>query len=578
MPVEVVIPMVGIAVEKGKILEWLKNEGDFVRKGEPLFIVEIDKVTTEVESPGTGVLKKILVKEGEEVPVLTVVAIIEEEGEEIGDFERGESLDEDQLEGELETAESSGKRIRGMESFDLVVIGGGPGGYVSAIHASRKGMRVALVEKGELGGTCLNRGCIPTKALLARAKILKDFIASQVFKGRKSFSVDVKELMKEKNDAVSYLRNGLESLLEAEGVSVIRGMASFSSPNELLVKGRDGKEKSLAGHNVIIAAGSKPVDVTGVEFDGEVVHSTDTLLEVKRIPSSLLIVGGGAVGVEFATIFSVLGKNVTLVEKLGRILPQLDEEISATISASLERLGVRVLASTEVSRIEKGTSGVKVDFSGAFEKRGENFEMVLIAVGRRPAVEGMNIREIGVAVDDGAILVDDRMRTSVEGIYAVGDVVGGPMLAHAAFAEGIVAVENIAGSSRHVDYGKIPHCVYTFPEVATVGLTEKEAREKGMQVEVGRFPFRFNGRAIASADGEGFVKIVSDAATGEILGGQIVGESATELIGEILLGMCSELTVDEMVGIAKPHPTLSEAVTEAFLQLREGAFHMPLRR
>lgn len=569
MAIEVVIPMLGITIERGKITRWLKAEGDFVKKGEPIFEVETEKLVTEVESPGTGILKKILVSEDIEVPVLTVVAIITEKGEEIPEKYRKVKPEIPSL---SEARDSQQPRTRSLppasvgrpEGFDIAILGAGSGGYVASIRAAQMGARVLLIEKDELGGTCLNRGCIPTKSYLSDIKTYKRVKSSDLFLNGSKVSIDLKKMVFRKNQVVETAKKGISLLLESQKITVLKGVGTFSSSKKIRVSSH-GKGQVYEAQNIIIATGSQVASLPGIRIDGNRILSSDDVVNLKNVPEDILIIGGGVIGVEFATIFNWLGARVTILEMLPQIVSSEDEEVIRGLKLLLERQGIKILTNAKVLKAfaKKGKTEIVAEREAKEERL--SAEKILIAVGRVPNTDGLNLDKMGIKMEGKFIKVNSRMETNINGIYAIGDVIGKVMLAHAASAEGIVAVENILGKVREIDYQKIPSCIYTFPEVASVGLNESEARQKGYGIQVGKFPYLNNGKALAMGEADGFVKIVAEKELGRILGVHILGENATDLIGECLLALNVEASIEDLGEVIKGHPTLSEALTEAAL-------------
>ena len=581
MAIEVVVPMLGITVEKGKILRWLKKEGDPVRKGEPLFEVETEKVVTEVESPGTGILKKIIVPENLEVPVLTLVGVITNPGEELPpQYKVLPSLPAATVATAPpppQPAPSStppGAARPSPPPRDLVILGAGPGGYVAAIRAAQLGIRVSLVEKGELGGTCLNWGCIPTKSFLADVKLLRKIKNSEVFANREVLAIDWPKMNARKNRVIETLRNGVAGLLKSQKVNLVRGRGKFIEPYALEVDS-EGKKEVIRAEAVIVATGSRPASLPQIPFDGKTVLSSDDIFLLPEPPRELVIVGGGVIGVEFAMIFNALGTRVTLLEMLPRIISTEEPEVIQGLHRLLEKEGIRILTNAKVLRTLPRDGGVRVILQTQNKEEELFAEKILMAVGRKPNTEDLNLDKAGIWMKGSFIEVNSRMETAVPGIYAIGDVTGKMMLAHAASAQGIVAVENLLGGNREIDYHKIPSCIYTFPEVASVGLKEEEAKQAGYDLQIGRFPYRNSGKALAMGEGEGFVKIIAEKELGQILGVHILGDRATDLIGEGVLAMNLEGTVEEWGEVVKGHPTLSEILSEAALDWRGIAIHSP---
>ena len=462
-----------------------------------------------------------------------------------------------------------------MKQGNVVVVGGGPAGYVAAIRASQLDGKVILIEKDSLGGTCLNRGCVPTKALLHSVGVLE---SARKGKGCGvdvgDIIIDFAKMMSHKDTVVKTLVSGVQYLMKSNAIEVIKGTGRLISPTEVEVD--SGQKESVRGDRIILTPGSIPSVVPIPGVDGSGVITSDDALRLTEIPQSLLIIGGGAIGVEFATIFAKLGTEVTIVEMLPQIIPTEDLELAKSLKGVLEREGIKIFTGAQVGRIEDDSEGDKLVTVNTGEGEQKlTAELVLVAVGRKPSLEGLGLEGVGIKTERGSIIVNDRMETGVPGIYAAGDAVGGILLAHVASAEGEVAAENALGKDSVMDYRVVPRCIYTMPEIAAVGLTESQAKEEGLDLKVGRFPFSANSKALISGQRDGFVKVLSDAGSGEIYGVHIFGPRATELISEATLAMGMEATVAEISSTIHAHPTLSEAVREAALDAEGMAVHMP---
>ena len=458
-------------------------------------------------------------------------------------------------------------------TFDLTVIGGGPGGYVAAIRAAQLGAKVLLVEKDQVGGTCTNRGCIPTKAMLADARMFERVRVSPVVK-TDGLRLDMEQLQDRKNKVVKRMITGVEFLLKDNGISFIRGKASFVDRKTIEVEVEKGKEQ-VGSQKVIIATGSISAQIPNVPVDGKVILTSTEMLNVPSVPETLVIIGGGYIGMEFACLFRGLGSKVTVIEMLPQIISTEDEEVIRGLTTLLKKKGIQIHTETKVkeAKVKDGRAEVRVVHQDGKEEVFQA-EKALMAVGRSPYTEGLRLEKAGIALDRKFIKVNERLETSSEGIYAVGDVTGRQMLAHKASAEGIVAAENALGGSSKVDYGKIPNCIFTLPEVASIGLTEKQAKEKGLRVRIGKYPFQSNGKALANGDSEGFVKVIADQELGEVVGVHILGDHATDLIGGLSVAMTLETTVEELGKAVQAHPTLMEAVAEASLDAIKEAIHL----
>jgi dihydrolipoamide dehydrogenase len=457
-----------------------------------------------------------------------------------------------------------------VAQYDVVVIGSGPGGYVAAIHAARSGLETAIVEKDEterLGGTCLLRGCIPTKAMLYTAELVEKFGHAEDFgvAPEGGASVDLEKMDDYRSRVVAKNANGVKYLMRKNGIDVHFGHGRLTEEGNVRVTAEDGAETTLETDNVILATGSACRDLPFLPVDHERVLNSDDLSQGQYMPEHLVVLGAGAVGTEFASVYLRWGAEVTLVEMQDRILPIEDEEVSRAIQKSLERQGMRVETGTKLTDAEVGDDGVTVTLESADGSETLEASHILVAVGRRAVTDDVGLEHTDVVVDErGFVEVDEFMRTAHDGVYAIGDILETPWLAHVASAEGIVAVDTICDADPHpIHYGRIPNCTYCSPEVASVGLTEAQALEQGYDVRVGTFPFSAIGKAAIYGQTDGFVKIVSEKKYDELLGLHIVGPKATELITEGTVAMELETTIQELVHTIHPHPTLAEAVGEA---------------
>jgi len=462
------------------------------------------------------------------------------------------------------------------DKVDVTIIGAGPGGYVAAIRAAQLGLKTALVEKEHLGGVCLNWGCIPTKALLRNAEVV-----SLVGRGKEfgftveGFQADFGAAVDRSRKVSERLVKGVGALMRKNEVDVIEGIGVLKSPTSVEVTLAGGDKRTLETQNVVVATGGRARAIPGIEIDGERVLTYREAIVLRDLPASAVIVGAGPIGMEFAHVWATYGAQVTVVEMLDRALPLEDAEVSQEVERAFKRRKVKVLTSTRVQGIETAADGVKVAISSEAGEQVLEAERALIAIGVRPNSEGVGLEEIGVQVERGTVVIDDAMRTNVPGVYAIGDVTGKLALAHVASAQGIVAVETIAGAETvTLDYEMLPRCTYCQPQVASFGITEAQAAERGHQVKAGRFPFRANGKALGLGDYDGFVKIVADAASGEILGASLVGPEVTELLPELVLARTWELTPEEIARTVHAHPTLSEALMEAAHGVFGQALHI----
>ena len=462
-------------------------------------------------------------------------------------------------------------------TYDVGIIGGGPGGYVAAVRAAQLGLRTVVVEKAKVGGVCLHQGCIPSKALLRSAELMEFARNGDQF-GVHSEGVtfDMGSAMAHKEAVVSRLHRGTEGLLRHNNVELVTGRGSLAGPKAIRVRDGDAQvERTMPCAHIIIATGSKPRSLPGLDIDGEVVITSDEGLELDAVPQSIAIIGAGYVGVEFAYMLRCFGAEVTIIELLPAVLPLQDEMVSTEIERALRRRGVKVFTNARVKSVECGGRGARVSVTLSDDSSQVlDVEKVLVAVGREPITADLGLPAVGVEVGKQGIKVGSKMQTTVPNTYAIGDVVGRLPLAHVASAEGIMVAETIAGNAvPELEYEKIPSCVYCQPEVGAVGMTEKQAREAGHDVRIGQFRFLANGKAVALGEREGLVKLVADAKHGEILGVHIVGPNATELIVECGVAMALEATDRELGTIVHPHPSLSEAVMEAARSAGGWAIH-----
>ena len=458
------------------------------------------------------------------------------------------------------------------KNFDVVVVGTGPGGYVSAIRCAQLGLSVAAIEDDRPGGVCLNWGCIPTKALLRNAEVL------HLIERAGDFGVSVGEVKPDYAKAVQRSRGvadrmakGVEFLFKKNKITLFPGTGTLTAKNTVEVKGASGTETLQAQRAVILATGSQPKSLPGVTIDEKLVVSSNGAVRNEARPKSIIVIGAGAVGMEFADVYAAYGTQVTVLEALPRVLPVEDEDASALLARLFSRRGITIKTGVKVSSVKPGGPGAVVETDGGrFEA-----EQVLMAVGRGARTAGIGLEKLGVTLERGYVKVSPTMETSVKGVYAIGDMAGAPLLAHKAMAEGVVAAEAIAGQHpRPIDYNNVPSCTYCRPQVASLGATEAKAKENGREVQVGKFPFTASGKAVALGETDGFVKVVADKATGEILGVHIVGPEATEIIHEFAVGRTLEATLEEIMHTIHAHPTLSEAALEATLAALGQAIHI----
>ena len=462
------------------------------------------------------------------------------------------------------------------DKYDVLIIGGGPGGYVAAIRASQLGLRTALVEKQHLGGICLNWGCIPTKALLHGAEVAHSMThAHQLGVSVSEVSFDLQKLVQFSRSVSQQLTGGVEFLLKKNGVTVINGSARLCGKGQITVVDTSGEARDYRADHVILATGARPRALPGVEPDGERIWTYFEALQPKRLPESLLIIGSGAIGVEFASLYNDLGSKVTLVEQASQILPVEDAEVSATVRKSFERRGIHVHTQTRVTQVQLTDTGVRCTLKNSSDEQILTVEHVLLATGVQPNVEGLGLEALGVELDRGFIKTDAACRTNVFGLYAIGDVAGPPCLAHKASHEGVICVETLAGLEgiHPLDRDYVPGCTYARPQVASLGLTEATARATGRPVMIGKFAYQGNGKALTCGETAGFVKTIFDAETGELLGAHMVGEQVTEQIQGFGIAHHLEATRESLLSMIFAHPTLSEAMHESILAASGQALH-----
>jgi len=449
-----------------------------------------------------------------------------------------------------------------MKQFDLVVIGAGPGGYVAAIRAAQLGMRVAVAERDKPGGVCVNWGCIPSKAILASAELYEDMKNAAAFGLRcPEVSADYGEVIRRSRKVADRMSRGVAYLFKKNRIELFPGSATVDSPTGVRVG-----DETLSARNILVASGTAVRGLPGIEPDGQVILTSDDALAREELPRSVIVLGGGAVGVEFAYIYRAFGADVTLVEMEDQLLPRTDREVALELAKSLQKQGIRILTSARAKAYDKTARALTVTASGGEETL--TAEKLLVAVGRKVLSSGLGLEACGVEIDRGIVKVDEQGRTACPTIWAIGDVTGGMMLAHKASAEGVAAAEAISGmDSRRPDPDRIPACVYCRPEVATIGLSEEEARRRGVDCKVSKFPFTALGKAIASGHTQGFVKMVADAKYGEVIGCHILGVGAPDMIAELSLARSVEATFHEVGRTVHAHPTLSEAIRESALML-----------
>lgn len=461
-------------------------------------------------------------------------------------------------------------------SYDLIVVGSGPGGYVAAIRASQLGMKTAIIEKAELGGICLNWGCIPTKALLKSASVF-EYInhASDFGINIKGADADFPAIIKRSREVANGMSNGIQFLMKKNKIDVIKGTAKLKPGKKVDVTGDDKKVTEYTATNIIIATGARSRELPNLPQDGKKIIGYREAMSLPKLPKKMVVVGSGAIGSEFAYFYNAMGVDVTIVEFLPNIVPLEDEDVSKQLERSFKKAGLKVMTSSSVESVDTKGTGCKVTVK---TKKGEEIidcDIVLSAVGIKSNIENIGLEEVGIVTDKDKIIVNDYYQTNIPGYFAIGDVVPGPALAHVASAEGIICVEKIKGMHvEPLDYGNIPGCTYCSPEVASVGMTEKAAKEAGYEVKVGKFPFSASGKASAAGHKDGFVKLIFDAKYGELLGGHMIGYNVTEMVAELVAVRKLETTGHELIKTVHPHPTMSEAVMEAAAAAYDEVIHM----
>jgi len=460
--------------------------------------------------------------------------------------------------------------------YDLIVIGSGPGGYVAAIRASQLGMKVGVVERSELGGICLNWGCIPTKALLKSAQVF-EYVkhAADYGVSVKDAAVDFSGMVKRSRDVAGGMSKGIQFLFKKNKIDHIEGFGKLKAGKKVEVTAEDGSKTDYSAEHIIVATGGRSRELPALPIDNEKIIGYRKAMVMEKQPKSMVIVGSGAIGVEFAYFYNSIGTEVTIVEYMDRIVPVEDEEVSKQLERIYKKAGMKIMTNAEVTAVDTKGKGCKVTVK---TKKGDETltcDVVLSAVGVATNLEGIGLEDVGVATDKGKVIVDDYYKTNIPGVYAIGDIVHGPALAHVASAEGIICVEKIAGQQTEpLDYNNIPGCTYCQPEIASVGYTEKAAKEAGYDVKVGKFPFSASGKAKAGGVSDGFVKVIFDAKYGEWLGAHMIGANVTEMIAEVVAARKLETTGHEIIKTVHPHPTMSEAVMEAAAAAYDEVIHL----
>ncbi len=463
--------------------------------------------------------------------------------------------------------------VNQISKYDVIVMGSGPGGYVAAIRAGQLGMKTALIERSELGGVCLNWGCIPSKSLLRNAEVLNLINEASKFGIEVSgVEADFSKAITRSREVVGTLTKGIGYLLKKNKIDLYEGYGSFSTENTIVV---EPSQTKLAADNIVVATGARQRDLPGIHIDGDIVITSRHALELNKLPESVVIIGGGATGAEFAYLYRSYGVEVTIVEMMDRILPQEDQDVSVELTRSFKKTGISILTSSQVKSISTDNGTALVAVKTESEEFNIETEKILIAVGVQPNSDQIGLEHTQVKTENGFIAIDDHMKTNVSGIYAIGDITGKLLLAHVASEQAVIAIGNIAGLDHPtIDYSLMPRAVYCRPQVASFGLTEEQARETGRELKIGKFPLSASGKALALSETEGFIKVVSDAEIGDILGVHMIGAEVTELLGEAGMTKMLEGTTSELGSLVHPHPTISECLKEAGLATENLAIHM----
>ena len=578
MATEVLMPKLGLTMTEGTIEEWKIKEGQPVKKGDVLFTVATDKLTNDVEADADGVLLKVLLPEGETGACKSVIAYIGAEGETVPDIASAVELASTVATAPVAAAVPAAAPPAVAGPKTVLVVGGGPGGYVAAIRAAQLGAKVTLIEKQYLGGTCLNVGCIPTKCLLHSAELVEDIKNQGKDIGVEvdGVKVNFQQVIAHKNDISKKLTSGVAGLLKMNKVKKIDGEATFVGEKKLSVKKADGTIEEMTADAIIVATGSvnSQPPIPGLKENPNCIDSTGAL-SLEALPKSMVVIGGGVIGLELACAYASFGTKITVVEAMDHMLPMLDGDLTKIGVEHMKKMGMEFNLECPVQSVELSPVGAKVVCKN---KAGETVsfeaEKVLVAIGRRANTASLNLEAGKLDNDRGRIIVNDKMETSAPGVYAIGDCVfGHAQLAHTASAMGEVAAENIMGIPAVYDEKTNPTCVYIEPEAASVGLTEEQCKAQGIEYKVGKFPMSANGKALIINGGEGLVKIIADAKYGEVLGMHIIGPRATDLIAEGALAIRLEATVDELISTIHSHPTVTETMREAALNLEKRAIH-----
>ena len=568
MKIDITLQSLTGHAKEGTCREILKSRGDTVSAGETILIIETGKGAADVAANGTGTLESLAVKVGDTVTIGQVLGVISGEMEET-------PASQGNAQSFSYSIGPAKPKDRELEC-DITIIGGGPGGYVAAIQAAKMGARVILIEKEELGGTCLNRGCIPTKAMVRSSEIYRNIKDAEHFGlAAGHYPADIKPIVHRKDEVVKQLGQGIGYLLEQNKVTLLKGFGTLESENIVSVK-ENLYNTTIKTGKTILATGSSSCMLPIPGMDSLNVLTSTEALSLNELPKKMAVIGGGIIGMEFAFLFSSLGVEITVFEYFDDILAVFDRDIIETITHSAAEHGINLVTGAKVNSIlENESGGCILQYESGEKDKYDLFEKVLVAVGRQPCYDGLHLEKNGISLTENkkGILVDETLKTTCESIYAIGDITNKIQLAHVASHQGIVAVKNIMGEKCEMDYAVVPSAVFTFPEFATVGISEKEAAEKGLSVKVGKFPFAANGKALTLGESAGFVKLIEDEKSGKLLGGAIAGPHATDLLGEITLAIRTGLKAEDIAETIHPHPTCGESIHEAALALGLGSIH-----
>ncbi|WP_273325637.1 dihydrolipoyl dehydrogenase [Vallitalea guaymasensis] len=582
MNIEVKLDKLSGHAKDGKVGKVHKSVDDKVTTEDILFNIESNKGNMPIKATANGTIKSIEANEGDSVAIGSLLAIIDGEAP-------VEAVEQKAPPKNMNTNKTASKSSGGFNYFggllkpqkqqlesDITIIGGGPGGYVAAIQAAKLGANVVLVEKERVGGTCLNYGCIPTKAIVRSSEVYRELKEADKFGlHADNISVDMKKVIDRKSDIVNQLVGGIEYLLEKNNVKVIKGTGEIIDKNIVFAK-NNKLEATINSKNIIIATGSKTsmIPIKGIDLDN--VITSKEALELDTLPEKLVIVGGGIIGMEFAFIYSSFGVDVSVVEFLENTLLSCDKDVCDEINTIAKNSGIKLYTSSRVESIIKSEDDkCIVSFTEDKETKFITADKVLMAVGRQPSYKNIGLEKLNIEMDERTkgIKVNDKMQTNIPNIYAIGDVTNIIQLAHVASHQGIVAVKNILGTETKMDYNVVPSAIFTNPEIAMVGVSENMAQKDGIDIEIGKFPFAANGKALTLGDSNGFVKIIKDKSTGKVIGGSIIGPHATDLIAEITLAIKNGLTTNEIIETIHAHPTTAESIHEAVLAAEGGALH-----